>query len=157
MRGDIYNIYVPSLLPLLLQSGMTIMTSKDQKQQFIDAWCLRLTNKHKGRDFFLVLTMQTCCIVCWLIVLYDLLPGVGSHGSCRTMAATIQSMQEIAPSRKPLLLLLFHLLRLHRHHAMFPNDETNWRTQRNNQFGVEADMTTVWKLTAMVGGCVFVS
>jgi hypothetical protein len=61
-------------------------------------------------------------------------------------------MQENTSSRKPLLLLLFHLLHLHRCHASCRHDNPNQQTQRSKQFGVEAAKTTARKLATMVGG-----
>ena len=65
-----------------------------------------------------------------------------------------QLMQEIALSRNTLLLILFCLLRLHRCQASFCHDAPNQRTQRSNQFGVEADKRTAQKPAAMVSECV---
>ncbi len=45
MRGNIYNIYVPLLLPLMLCiSGTTIKTGNKQARQFVNVSCLRQTN-----------------------------------------------------------------------------------------------------------------
>jgi hypothetical protein len=63
-------------------------------------------------------------------------------------------MQKIALSRKPLLLLLFSLLHLHRHHTSCRHDVPNQQMQRSNQFGVEAAKTTAPMPTAMVRGWV---
>ena len=49
VRGNIYNLCVQSLLPLMLCiSGMTIATSHDQARHINDTSCLslRLANKH---------------------------------------------------------------------------------------------------------------
>ena len=47
VRGAIYYLYVPSLLPLMLCiGGTTIMTNEHQAQQFVHSLCLRLANKH---------------------------------------------------------------------------------------------------------------
>jgi len=59
-------------------------------------------------------------------------------------------MQEIASRRKPLLLLLFCLLCLHRQHASCHHDVLNRRTQRSNRFGMEAAKTTAPMPTGML-------
>jgi hypothetical protein len=47
MRGNIYNVYVPSLSPPMLCIGSaTIMTGNEHAQRFVDALCLSIRNKH---------------------------------------------------------------------------------------------------------------
>ncbi len=61
-------------------------------------------------------------------------------------------MQEIASSRKSLLLLLFRILHLHRHLTSCRHDVPNQQTQRSNWFVMEAAKTMGWKLATMVRG-----
>jgi hypothetical protein len=60
-------------------------------------------------------------------VLYASVQGVGPHGGRRTTAAGRhdRSMREISSSRKPLLLLLFRLLRPHRRQESCHHDIPN--------------------------------
>jgi len=58
--------------------------------------------------------------------------------------------RNIASRRKPLLLFLFRLLRLHRRHASCRHDVLNWRMLRSDRFGVEAAETTAPMPTGML-------
>jgi hypothetical protein len=47
VKGDIYNVCVLSLLPLMLSIGGTaIIIGKHHARRFADASCLGLANKH---------------------------------------------------------------------------------------------------------------
>jgi hypothetical protein len=65
-------------------------------------------------------------------------------------------MLEISSSRKPLLLLLFRLLRPHRRQASCHHDIPNRWTRRSYKFGVgTAEMTARKPATMVGGGCMF--
>ena len=100
---------------------------------------------------------RACCLVCLLIVVWS---KAGSRASWRPQdhgGHHDRSIQEIASSRKPLLLLLsaFCAYTANTHHAAIMSQIGG--REEVTELGVEATKTTARKPAAMVGGCVFAS
>ncbi len=140
MRGNIYNVHVPSLLPPMLCIGSTtITTGNKHARRFVNALCLSIRNK------------------ILLMIVFSRFNDVELFHSMFGFCCMLKSrpMAAIGQRRPPLLididraccrnrlLPLFILLFCHnRNHASYPRDVPSWTRQHNNQFGKEAAKPT---------------
>ncbi len=153
MRGNIFCVYLQSSLPLMLCiSGTTIATRQDQARRVV-----RRIVPDPIMIVFLVLTILTCRIVCWLIVVCLKAWSGAPRRSYTDGYHNRWSIDENASCRKPRILALFLRFCHHHLHASFLHDLPTWRMQRSDRFGVEAAEMVAWKPAAMVGGCIFAS